>query len=126
MYNVNSNSNHCLPSELPSVSTRVRLTLAAASAHPLENFKVQTCSSSSSSGSRRSSGSSSSSSHDRPIGPLPVKCWPEAFHATFIHNIRERGKTEWMEEKLRSVPPQLPTTTTSHPTLTDEKVAGGK
>ena len=45
--------------------------------------------------------SSSSSSHDRPIGPLPAKCWPEAFHATFIHHIRERGKTERMEEKLR-------------------------
>ena len=40
------------------------------------------------------SSSSSSSSQDRPIGPLPAKCWPEAFHSTFIHNIRERGTTE--------------------------------
>ena len=43
-------------------------------------------------------GCSSSSSQDRPLGPLLAKCWPEAFHATFIHNIRERGKTERMEE----------------------------
>ena len=49
-----------------------------------------------------SSSSSSSSSQDRPIEPLPAKCWPEAFHATFIHNIRERGKTETMEENLRN------------------------
>ena len=34
--------------------------------------------------------SSSSTSQDRPIGPLPAKCWPEAFQATFIHNIRDR------------------------------------
>ena len=47
------------------------------------------------------SSSSSSSSQERPMGPLPAKCWPEAFHATFIHNIRERGKAERMEEKLR-------------------------
>ena len=46
-------------------------------------------------------GSSSSSSQDRLIGPRPAKCWPEAFHATLIHSIRERGKTERMEEKLR-------------------------
>ena len=38
--------------------------------------------------------SSSSSSQDRPIGPLPAKCWPEAFHATFIHNIRESVKAK--------------------------------
>ena len=73
--------------------------------------------------------SSSRSFQDRPIGKLPAKCWPEAFHATFIHNIREKGKAERMEEKLRyyalSVPPQLPTTTTSPPTLTDEEVGGG-
>ena len=37
--------------------------------------------------------SSSSSSHDKQIGPLPAKCWPEAFHATLIHKYRESGKT---------------------------------
>ena len=49
----------------------------------------------------RECSSSSSSSQDRPIDPLPAKFWPEAFHATFIRNIRERGKTERMEDKLR-------------------------
>ena len=34
--------------------------------------------------------SSSSSSQDRPIGPLPAKRWPEAFHAIFIHNIQRK------------------------------------
>ena len=32
------------------------------------------------------------SSHDRLIGSLPAKCWPEAFHATFIHNIQRNGE----------------------------------
>ena len=35
-YKVNSNSNHCLFSELPSVSVRVRHTGTAAAAHLLE------------------------------------------------------------------------------------------
>ena len=39
LYNVNSNSNHCLLSELPSASTRVRHTRAVAAAHLLE-FEV--------------------------------------------------------------------------------------
>ena len=39
VYNVNSNSNHYLFSKLPSVFIRVRHTLTAAAAHPLE-FKV--------------------------------------------------------------------------------------
>ena len=64
------------------------------------------CSSSSSSSSR------CSSSQDRPIGPLPAKCWPEAFHATFIHNIRERMKTERMEQK--SLGTTISTTTTTY------------
>ena len=42
LYNVNPNWNHCLFSELPSSSIRVRYTLAAASAHPLE-FEVSRC-----------------------------------------------------------------------------------
>ena len=42
LYKVNSNSNHCLFSELPSASTRVRHTRAAAAAHPLE-FEVSRC-----------------------------------------------------------------------------------
>ena len=39
LYKFNSNSNHCLLSELPFASTRVRHTRAAAVAHPLE-FEV--------------------------------------------------------------------------------------
>ena len=42
LYKVNSNSNHCLFSELPSASTRVLYTRAAAAAHPLE-FEVSRC-----------------------------------------------------------------------------------
>ena len=42
LYKVNSNSNHCLSSELPSASTRVRHTRAAAATHPLE-FEVSRC-----------------------------------------------------------------------------------
>ena len=36
LYKVNSNSNHCLLSELPSANTRVRHSRAAAVAHTLE------------------------------------------------------------------------------------------
>ena len=39
LYKVNSNSKHCLISELPSASVRVRHTRAAAAYHPLE-FEV--------------------------------------------------------------------------------------
>ena len=42
MLKVNSNSNHCLFSELPSAFTRVRQTRPAAAAHPLE-FEVSRC-----------------------------------------------------------------------------------
>ena len=42
LYKINSNSNHRLFSELPSASTRVRHTRAAAAAHPLE-FEVSRC-----------------------------------------------------------------------------------
>ena len=42
MYKVNANSNHCLFSELPSASTSVRHTRAAAAAHPLE-LEVSRC-----------------------------------------------------------------------------------
>ena len=42
LYKVNSNSNHCLFSELPSASTRVRHTEAAAVAHPFQ-FTVSRC-----------------------------------------------------------------------------------
>ena len=42
LYKVNSNLNHCLFSELPSASFRVRHTQAAAAAHPLE-FEVSRC-----------------------------------------------------------------------------------
>ena len=36
LYKVNSNSNHCLFSELPSASVRVQRNKAAVAAHPLE------------------------------------------------------------------------------------------
>ena len=42
LYKVSSNSNHCLFSELPSASTRVRYSRATAAAHPLE-FEVSRC-----------------------------------------------------------------------------------
>ena len=42
LYKGNSNSNHCLFSELPSASVRVRNLQAAAAAHPLE-FEVSRC-----------------------------------------------------------------------------------
>ena len=42
LYKVNSNSYHCLVSELLSASSRVRHTGAAASAHLLE-FEVSRC-----------------------------------------------------------------------------------
>ena len=42
LYKVNSNSNHCLFSELPSASVRARHTRAEAAAHPLE-FEVSWC-----------------------------------------------------------------------------------
>ena len=41
-YKVNLNFNHCLFSKLPSASSRVRYTRAAAVAHPLE-FEVSSC-----------------------------------------------------------------------------------
>ena len=42
LYKVNSNSNHCLFSELKPASVRVRHARAAAAAHPLE-FEVSRC-----------------------------------------------------------------------------------
>ena len=42
LYRFNSYSNHCLFNELPSASTRVRYTRAAAAAHPSE-FEVSRC-----------------------------------------------------------------------------------
>ena len=42
LYKINSNSNHCLFSELPSASGRVRHTGAAAPAHPFK-FEVSRC-----------------------------------------------------------------------------------
>ena len=42
LYKVNSNSNHCLFSELPSASVRDRHTRTAAAVHPLE-FEVSKC-----------------------------------------------------------------------------------
>ena len=42
LYKVNSNSNHCLFSYIPSASTGVRHTRAAAEAHPLE-FEASRC-----------------------------------------------------------------------------------
>ena len=42
LYKLNSNSNHCLFSQLSSAPTRVRHTWAAVAAHPLE-FEVSMC-----------------------------------------------------------------------------------
>ena len=42
LFKVNSNSNHCLSSELPSASSRVRQIRASAAAHLLE-FEVSMC-----------------------------------------------------------------------------------
>ena len=42
LHKINSNSNHCLFSELPSASFRVRLPWTAAAAHPLE-FELSMC-----------------------------------------------------------------------------------
>ena len=60
-----------------------------------------------------SSSSSSSSSQDRPIGPLPAKCWPEAFHATI-----EKGGTHKkggrQKRWRRSLATTISTTTTTH------------
>ena len=49
---------------------------------------VTVCSSSSSS----SSGSSTRSSQDRLLNPFAARSWPEAFHATFIHNTQRKGE----------------------------------
>ena len=56
--------------------------------------------------------SSSSSSQDKLLGPLQPKCWPEAFHATFIHNIQRKyeDRIEWM----RSLGTTISTTTTTY------------
>ena len=42
LYMVNMKSNHCMFCELPSASTRVRHTIAAAAAQPLE-FEILRC-----------------------------------------------------------------------------------
>ena len=58
-------------------------------------------------------------------GPLPAKCWPEAFHAHSFTSFRERGKTGQDGERSLGTTistTKLPTTTT----LTDEEVGGVK
>ena len=66
-YKVNSNSTHCLFRELPSASTRVRHTLAAAAAHPLK-LEVSIC--------RRSQ-------FARSFLPVQVRMWNDLPYAVF-------------------------------------------
>ena len=76
-----------------------------------------------------SSSSSSRSSQDRRISPLPAKCCLRLFMQQSFTKFRERGKTgeDGGEAQVPlSVPPQLPTTTSTPPTLTGEQVVGGK
>ena len=63
---------------------------------------------------------SSSSSQDRLLSPFPVKCWPQAFHATFIHNTqrKEEDKIGWG----RSLGTTICHTTTTPHTLMDQDV----
>ena len=57
----------------------------------------------------------SSSSQDRPIGLLPAKCWPEAFHATFIHNIQRKEEDRiWWSRSLGTTISTTPTTYHHH------------
>ena len=69
------------------------------------------------------------SPQDRLIGPLPAKCGPEAFHATFIHNIQRKGEDRIGWRRSLGTTISTKTTTYHHlypPTLTDEEVGDGK
>ena len=37
-------------------------------------------------------GGGGGSSQDRGLSPFPARSWPDAFHATFIHNIQRIGE----------------------------------
>ena len=67
LYKVNSNSNHCLFSELPSSSTRVRHSRAAAASHPLK-FEVSRC---------------RTSQFARPFLPAQVRLWNDLPYTVF-------------------------------------------
>ena len=67
LYNVYSNFNHCLFSELPHASTRVRDNPAAAAAHPLE-FEVSRC---------------RTSQFARSLVPAQVRMWNDLLYIEF-------------------------------------------
>ena len=56
--------------------------------------------------------SSSRTSQDRLLSPFPARIWPEAFHASFVHNIQRKGegKIGWR----RSIGTTISTTTTTY------------
>ena len=73
------------------------------------------------------SSSSSTSYQDRWLSPFPARSWPEAFHATFIHNIHKHGEDRI--GRRRSLVPLsvLPTYHNYYPTtLTEQEVGEGK
>ena len=79
LYEVNSNSNHCLFSELPSASVRVRHSRDAAAAHPLE-FEVSMC---------------RTSKFARCFLPSQTRVWNDlpysVFHTRMLDGLREQS-----------------------------------
>ena len=74
-------------------------------------------------------GSSSRSSQDKRLSPFPARSWPEAFHATFIHNIQRKGQDRIGCRRSLGNPVSTTTTTYHHhypQTLTEQEVGGGK
>ena len=67
LYEVNSNSHHCLFSELPFAPTRVRPTRAVTAAHPLE-FEVSRC---------------RTSQFARSFLPAKVRMWNDLLYTVF-------------------------------------------
>ena len=77
------------------------------------------------------SSGNSRSSQDGLLSPFPARCWPEAFHANSFTRFRETGKIGYdggdaYRYQYQHHHAQLPTTTTSPPTLTEQDVVGGK
>ena len=63
------------------------------------------------------------------LSSLQARCWPEAFHATFIHNIQRKGEDRigWRRSRRSTI---STTTTFYHhhypQTLTENETWGGK
>ena len=76
LYKVNSNSNHCLFIEFPSVSVRVRHTRAATAAHPLE-FEVSRC---------------RTSKYARCFLPAQTRVWNDLLYTVF-----DTGTLDWFK-----------------------------